>query len=205
MFGLARNVARQREVHRAEARLERRAPRAPDRGGCVHAVERDRLLRERAEHRVQIELLMRRIRRRARRHRRGDGDERRAIEERVRDAEREVQRAGPERRDAHARLALDLAAGVGHECRHGFVADEDEFDADFPRGFDEVQNLAARQAEHPFDTSIAKRRCQNLSTRRHRRLLPVQDQRDVLFGFPQQGEVGHLQQMYVAGRRVLSR
>ena len=166
-IGLPRDVARQRDVHRSEPRLDRRPPRTPHGGRGVDAVERDRLLGERTEDGVQIELLMRRVRRRRGRHRRRDREERRTIEIGVGDAERQVHRARAERRNADRGLARDLSRRVGHERRHRFVAHEDELDADLSRGLDELQNLSARQAEHPFDTGVAKRSCEYLGACGH--------------------------------------
>ncbi len=47
------------------------------------------------------------------------------------------------------------------------MANEDEFDADLSRGFDESEDLAAGQPVHSFDTGIAKRGGEDFSARRH--------------------------------------
>ena len=92
------------------------------------------------------------------------GDDRRSIEKRVGDTERHVHRAGPERRHAHAGPPLDLAAHVRHERRRGFVPRQQELDAFALGGVDEVENLAARQAEHARDAGVAQRASQSLCT-----------------------------------------
>ena len=165
-----RDVARQRQVDRAESRLERPSPRPPHRGCRVHAVERQRLLGKRTEHRVQIELLVRGERLRGGGRGCGDGEERRSIEERVGHTKCEIERARTERRDAHRRPAGHLSGGIGHERGHGFVAGQDELDAGFAGGFDEIENLAAGQTEHPFDAGLGERCGEHFSAGRHDQL-----------------------------------
>jgi hypothetical protein len=106
---------------------------------------------------------------RRRRGGRGNGDERRAIQPGIRHAEREVHRAGAQRRHADARAAGQLTRGIGHQRGDRLVAREHELDAHFPRSLDEVQDLAARQAEHPLDARVAQGGRKHVGAGRHQR------------------------------------
>ena len=72
----------------------------------------------------------------------------------VRDSEHQVERAGAEGRQTHARLAGQRSVGVGHERGTALVARRDEPDGGIGQGVDDVQVLLARQAEDVLDPLV---------------------------------------------------
>ena len=76
------------------------------------------------------------------------------VELRVRDAQHQVDGAGPERGQAHAGRAGERAVRVGHERGAPFVTRRDEPDRRVDQGVDHVEVLLAGQPEHELDAFV---------------------------------------------------
>jgi hypothetical protein len=81
----------------------------------------------------------------------GQGDERRAVQERVRDAGDEVRRARPERAEADAGAPREAAVHVGHVGAALLVAHGDEGDRRPLERLVEVQRLLSGDPEDVLD------------------------------------------------------
>ena len=66
----------------------------------------------------------------------------------------EVERAGAERGDAHARLAREPAVGRGHEAGRLLVTCDHQLDLRMAQRLDDVEVLLARDAEDAFDAFV---------------------------------------------------
>ena len=109
----------------------------------------------------------------------GDHDHRHGAEMGVGGAGREVERAGAERRDAHARPAGEPAVGGGHEGGGLLVAGEDELDRGGAQRLDDVEVLLARHAEDAVHPLVLQCRDQQIRTLGHLPSLPPCRQRAV--------------------------
>jgi hypothetical protein len=83
-----------------------------------------------------------------------DRDERRAIEEGIRDARHEVRGTRPQGREADAGVGREPAEDVGHEGRRFFMAGQDEPDGTVPEDVHQPQVLLARDAEREPDPFV---------------------------------------------------
>ncbi len=84
----------------------------------------------------------------------GERDHRRRVRGRVGDAEQQVDRAGAERRRAHAGLAGQPAVDLGHERGRLLVADEHVADRGRRQRLDEMDVLLAGNPEHVRDALV---------------------------------------------------
>ena len=154
--GLLEDVERHVEHDRAGAARHHRLPGLPD--GERHHVAAGRLedalaigLHRRGKIRlvVPVELLEGAAVELAGRHVAGDGEERHRIEIGVGEADGQVGRARPARREGRCRLAADAVIHVGHEAGHALVPDRDGLDVvgALVEGVDEADIAVAAQAE----------------------------------------------------------
>ncbi len=86
----------------------------------------------------------------------GDHDDRPCAKQRIRGAGGEIQRAGAERGQAHARLAGQAAIGGRHEHRRLLVAGDDQLDAGMAQRLDHVEIFFAGNAENALDAFVLK-------------------------------------------------
>ena len=108
-------------------------------------------LRDRLEHRDDVDVLVGLLVHALEVALAGQRDERRAVEERVGDAGDEVGRARPERAEADAGAPGQAPVHVGHVGAALLVADGDERDRGVLERLVEVQRLLARDAEDVLD------------------------------------------------------
>ena len=92
----------------------------------------------------------------------GDQDHRHRAEMGIGRAGREVERAGPERRDAHAGAAGQTPMRCCHEGCRLLVAGEDQLDLRLAQRFDHMQVLLPGDAEDALDPLILERSHQKI-------------------------------------------
>ena len=85
-----------------------------------------------------------------------DGDYPASLKEAVGDPVDEVGRPWPDRRNANRRSTGDLAFGIGHVGRGGFVVHQHPFNANVDHGVDHVRDFATGQAVGAFHSQTAK-------------------------------------------------
>ena len=108
-------------------------------------------LHDRLEHRDDVDVLVGLLVHALEVRLPGQRDERRAVQERVRDGGDEVRRARAERAEADAGAAGEAAVHVGHVGPALLVADRHEADRGVVQGLVQIEGLLARNAEHVLD------------------------------------------------------
>jgi hypothetical protein len=163
------NVLRQLEVHRAWALLH------GDAKGITHQ-RRDRRSRdnlpghlgERPHGADDIDHLKARLARILDGLLAGEHHHGHRAQMRVRRAGREVERAGPESRQAHARTTGEATVGRGHESGRLLVPRDDELDARLAQRLDHIEVLFPGHAEDALDPLVLERRDEQVRSLAHR-------------------------------------
>ena len=148
-------------AHHVLGQLDVRRPRllrlrdlerlAHDLGDHARRVQPRVPLRDRLEHRDDVDVLVGLLVHPLEVGLPGERDERGAVEERVGDRRDEVRRARPERAEADARAARQAPVHVRHVGAALLVPDGHERDRRVLERLVEVQRLLARDAEHVLD------------------------------------------------------
>ena len=123
-----------------------------------------RQLGERPHRRHDIHDLESRLPRRQNALLPGDHDHRHGTEQRISGAGRQIQRSGPERGDANARLAGEPSVGGGHERGGLLMAGQHELDRGLANRLDHVEVLFPRNAKNPIDAFILEGGDQQIRT-----------------------------------------
>ena len=162
------DVLRQLQMHRPRPLLlgdpERLAHDGRDRG---RADDLPRHLGERLHRGDDVDDLEARLARRHDRLLAGDHDHRHGAEMRIGRRRREVERAGSERRDAHARAAGEPAVGRRHEPGRLLVPGQHELDLRASERLDDVEVLLARNPENAVDALVLQRRDEQVRSLQH--------------------------------------
>jgi hypothetical protein len=108
-------------------------------------------LRDRTHHAQKVDVLVRLLVHPLEVALTGERDERRAVEKGVGHRGHEVERAGPQRAEADARVTGQAPVHVGHVGAALLVPDRDEPDRGARQRLVQVERLLARDAEHVPD------------------------------------------------------
>ena len=169
----ARNVLGKLQMDRAGTLFHRGAERVTDHGrNARRADDLPRQLGQRLHRRDDVDNLKSRLPAAHDRLLAGDHDHRHRTQIRVGGSRRQVERAGPQRRNADAGLAGQPPMRGGHEGGGLLVPGQDQLDPRVVQGFDQIEIFFARHTENTVDTFMLERRDEKVRAFCHCQIAP---------------------------------